>query len=521
LINPPIDQLSIINQKDSKPNTIQSVDNFSIENTHLLKEIPSSFEAHTEDQFVDFYQEGLVIRKTSREGPAVAVGDLNGDQLEDVFIGGATGQVGQLYFQTAQGNFAKSSSKALQNEADFEDTAALLFDADSDGDLDLFVGSGGNNNLLGSRQMQDRLYINDGKGNFELSPLAFSVNGLNTAVAVTLDFDKDGNQGLFVGSRSVPSRYGVPPPSFLYQNTGDGKFKTVTKFVAPELERIGMVTDAKMVNILGDETPELVIIGEWMAPTIFESKAGKLEKATSTLSENSGWWYCIETDDIDGDGDQDLLLGNRGENFYFTGSKEAPSKLWINDFDNNGTVEKAITRSIEGRDMPLQMRKELTEQLVSLKKQNLKNSDYANKAIQDLFAPEVLKRSYVLDGTYFNSAVAINDGNGQFSMIPFPPETQFSSVNDIVCADFDNDSKKDLLLAGNDSGFLPQYSKLDASFGHVLLNSGNGTYELLPNQKSGFSVKGDVRQIVELSVNGEAHFLVLINDEKPRLFKMK
>lgn len=520
LLNPPVDQLSTIKQEGAQAGIASQVNDNSRVEEPLFEKINVTFDAHEEDPFVDFYQEGLVIRKTSREGPAVAVGDLNGDQLDDVFIGGATGQAGQIYLQTNDGEFKQTNETTFQNEAGFEDTAALLFDADGDGDLDLFVGSGGNNNPLGSRQMQDRIYLNDGSGNFTLNPMAFPVNGLNTAVAVAFDYNEDGHQDLFVGSRSVPTRYGVPPPSFLYQNTGDGNFKVMTKFVAPELERIGMVTDAKLVNLMGDETPELVVIGEWMAPTVFEIKAGKLQPVSTNLNESSGWWYTIETDDVDGDGDQDLLLGNRGENFYFSGSKEAPAKLWVNDFDNNGTVEKVITRSIEGKDMPLPMRKELTEQLVSLKKQNLKNIDYANKAIQDLFAPEVLKRSYVLNATEFKSLVAINDGNGQFNIVPFPSEIQFSSVNDIISTDLNNDSKNDLILAGNDSGFLPQYSKLDASFGHVLYNQGDGTYQRIENQTTGFSIQGDVRQMVRISVNGEAHLLVLVNDAKPRLFKI-
>lgn len=519
LPSPSIDTTLSIFYKTAESYAIGKTDENLNKEVAVVEEIASPFLPHTEDDFVDFYQEGLVVKMTSREGPTTTTGDVNGDGLEDVFIGGAKDHKGQIYLQNQNDGFDLSDMQAFQNEADFEDTASLFFDADGDGALDLFVGSGGNSHPLGTRHLQDRLYINDGKGNFTLNPSAFSINGLNTSVAVAFDFDEDGDLDLFVGSRSVPSRYGVPPPSFLYQNEGNGNFKTVTKFAAPELERIGMVTDAQLINLVGDEKPELVVLGEWLAPTIFEINNGQLKPVLSNLKDFSGWWYAIETDDIDGDGDQDLLLGNRGENFYFTGSQDAPAKLWVNDFDDNGTVEKIITRSIDGRDMPLPMKKELTEQLPHLKKQNIKHIEYAKKSIQELFTPEVIKRSYVLNGTYFKSAVAINDGNGHFTMQPFPAEVQFSCVCDFVCTDLNGDSKNDLLLAGNESGFLPQYSRLDASFGHTLLNQGDGNYKRLENRESGFFVKGDVRELEQIQIGKDSYLLVMINDSTPKLFK--
>ncbi|HOY04060.1 MAG TPA: VCBS repeat-containing protein [Saprospiraceae bacterium] len=487
----------------------------------LLHEIPSGMEQHKEDNFIDFYQENLTFHMLSREGPKAAVADVNGDKREDVYVGGATGQGGQLYLQTAAGTFSRSDRATFDRDTMYEDTAVLFFDADKDGDQDLFVGSGGNEQPLNSRFMINRLYINDGKGHFTLNESAIPLNGFNTSVAVAMDYNNDGNLDLFVGSRSVPGKYGVPPRHFLYRNDGRGNFSDVSNDVSPDLQRLGMVTDATLANVTGDATPELVIVGEWRNPIIFEIRNGKFTSVSSSLNFYSGWWNCVQADDVDGDGDQDLILGNRGENFYFSGNREQPSKLWISDFDQNGTVEKIITRRINDKDMPVPMKKDLTGQIPSLKKKNLKHVDYAQKSIQELFTPEVMKKAIAMEGSYFQSAVALNDGNGQFRMLPLPREVQFSCVCGIWCGDLNQDGKNDLILAGNDDGFIPQFSKLDASFGHVLINRGDGTYDRIDNRNSGFSVRGDVKSIKEIRIKGNPFVLATVNNQKPRLYQLK
>lgn len=482
-------------------------------------EVTSPFEPHKEDEFIDFFQEGLTMRMLSREGPAVAVGDVNGDGREDVFIGGAAGSPGRLYLQGPNG-FSISQAGFFEGEANYEDTAALFFDADGDGDLDLFVGSGGNHMPMGSRFMQDRLYINDGKGRFSHNLSAFSPNGFNTSVAVALDFDEDGDLDLFVGSRSIPNQYGATPRSFVYQNDGKGNFKDVARDVAPDLHHAGMITDAKLADITGDGKQELIVVGEWMSPLIFRIRDGRLGRFKSNVSEYSGWWYAIEAADVNQDGNMDLILGNRGENFYFTGTPEAPARLWVSDFDHNGTVEKIITRRIGDRDMPIPMKKELTEQIVSLKKQNLKHTEYATKAIQELFPPQVWKQALKKEANYFRSAVALNDGNGNFTMVELPMEVQFSCINAIYTTDLNGDGRPDLLLAGNDYGFTPQFSRLDGSFGHVLINRGEGRFERIENRESGFFVKGVVRHLAGIAANKREHVIVAFNNDKPRLFRI-
>ncbi|HEY3406214.1 MAG TPA: VCBS repeat-containing protein [Ohtaekwangia sp.] len=484
----------------------------------LLTENSTEFVRHQEDGFVDFYQEGLVMRKLSNEGPRTAVGDVNHDGFEDVFICGASGQSGQLYLQTKKG-FTLSAAP-FKNDLRYEDTAAEFFDADQDGDLDLIIGSGGNHQPRESEVMQNRIYVNDGQGNFKLKIDALPLSGFNTGIIVPWDIDHDNDLDLFIGSRSVPGIYGVSPRSFLLENDGRGKFTDISAG-SPHLKDLGLITDASLIHIAGSTDPELVIIGEWMSPVIFEVKDKKLVEVKSNLRDFSGWWYAIASDDFDGDDDQDLVLGNRGENFCFTASAEQPAKLWLNDFDNNGMIEKIITRSIDGRDMPVPLKGELTQQIPGLKKKNLKFSEYASKSIQDLFTPDIISRTEVKQANWFKSIIAINLGNGSFKIESLPGEVQFSCVNAIQLADLNGDEKNDLILGGNFSGFTPQFSKLDAAYGHVLLSNGNGSFARIESTESGFFVKGDIMDLVLVAGHRSQQLLVALNNQKPRMFDLK
>ena len=518
LYQPVVDTTYVVKYESSQNATYINPYQTNILNEYV-REIESNFEQHTEDEYIDFIQEGLVIKMLSREGPVGASGDVNGDGLEDLFLGGANGQSGQLYVQS-NGRFEIKSNNIFKEDAHFEDTAVGFFDADQDGDLDLFVGSGGNHQSQGSGVLEDRIYINDGNGDFFRRLDALPENGNNTSVVVPLDIDNDGDLDLFVGSRSIPINYGVPPQSYIYENTGDGKFKDATIYFAPFLQTLGMITDAAFVNIMGDETKELVIVGEWMSPVILKINRGKFEQVNSNIQDYSGWWYAIDSDDIDGDGDQDLILGNRGENFYFKGTFEEPAKLWLWDFDNNGSVEKIITRQIDGRDMTVALKKELSEQVTSLRNQDLTHSEFAEKSMQELFAKELLDRAMVKKGTWFKSSIALNEGDGNFTVKALPREVQFSSVNAIMSIDINGDDKIDLLLGGNDSGFMPQYSKLDASFGHILINTGNGNFKKVNNKKSGFFVKGDIRNFIHFNLINEDCILTLINNQTPKMYEL-
>ncbi len=485
----------------------------------LLHPVQQNFDKHTEDDFIDSYYDRNIPLVISREGPHAAHGDVNGDGLEDFYIGGARKQSGQLYIQTRD-RFMKKPEPAFERFAEYEDVATLFFDCDKDGDLDLFVGSGGNNRDAGSLEMQNRLFKNDGRGNFEYDSSLLPKSGFNCAVVVANDYDDDGDMDLFVGSRSIPLNYGPSPQSFLLQNDGKGKFTDVTKAICPALEKIGLVTGALWVNILGDQKKELVIVGEWMVPRVFHLIENRIEEVKTTLDAYYGWWQAVSAADLDGDGDEDLVLGNIGENFYLHPDDKNPVKLWVNDFDKNGSMEKILTRSIEGKDMPVFLKRDLTDQIVSLKKQNLKYEDFANKSIQQLFSSEIINTCTVGLFNYTSSCIAINEGEGKFTVKVLPMFMQLSSVNSLVCMDVNGDGRIDIIGGGNRFDLLPQFGRLDASYGHVLLNKGNVIFEELSSGKSGLLLNGEVRDMKEIKVNGGRYLLVLQNNDYPVLYQL-
>lgn len=515
----PIDTVLIIQQPNSHnlfPDTASVTPAVT-----LLASIKNNFEKHQEDDNVDFYYERNIPEMLSREGPKAAVGDVNGDGIEDIYIGGTKGHPGQIYLQTKSGEFIKKKEPLFDQYIDFEDEAVLFFDADNDGDLDLFVGPGGNSNQTISRQMQSRLYKNDGKGNFTIDVNAFPPNGMNTGVAIAYDFNHDGFPDLFVGGRSYPREYGVSPSSYLYINDGRGRFTDIAKTKNPDIANIGMVTGAVWADVSGDAAKELIITGEWMAPRIFSYNGDHFIEIKSNLNHLSGWWQTITTADVNGDGKVDVILGNIGENFYLRPDSANPVKLWINDFNQNGSLDKILTYTINGRDMPVFLKHDLQDQIPAIKKQNLKHEDYARKSIQELFSAEVIKNCKVKEFNYSSSIVAINKGDGNFTIQKLPVMTQLSSVNAIRCIDVNHDGAMDLFLGGNLSYFLPQFERLDASFGDVLLNDGKGKFRWVGQKQSGLNVQGVVRDIVEIQGKNGPQILFLRNDDFPVLYHLK
>lgn len=473
--------------------------------------------AHKENAFNDFDFEGLIHEQLSQEGPALAKADVNGDGLEDFFMGGAKGHSGKLLLQTASGKFSTSVQKALEKDAGLEDTASAFFDADGDGDQDLVVGSGGNQTGE-EKQYKNRLYLNNGKGQFETGRELSSTHH-NAGVIAPYDFDQDGDTDLFIGSRSIVGQYGLDPNHLLLENDGKGNFTDVTDRRGFDLHEAGMITDALWSDQDGDGIKDLITVSEWGSLRIYKNNGRRLQLQNSAMDKLTGWWSALAAADLDGDGLEDLILGNRGTNIPYLPSEKNPFSMYVNDFDSNGTIEQIFTLAAQDKDYPIHMKKELTAQIVALKKANLKASDYASRPINELFPKEVFERSILKRINESASGIAYNKGKGQYTFKALPERVQWSNVKAIVVQDLNQDGRPDLLLAGNHFDFKPQFSRLDASFGHLLLQAENGDFEWVPFNRSGFFLREEVKHMEILrDRQGRSFLLTALNDAQPKIF---
>ncbi|MBT8303882.1 MAG: VCBS repeat-containing protein [Bacteroidia bacterium] len=516
LVEVNLNQVLTLDQSDATENLLPR--NTKPQKSLLSEIMTNSFDSHKENPYSDFDQEGLIHKLLSQEGPALAVGDVNGDGNEDFYLGGAQNQSGRLYLHQGNGNVNSRPNSAFQSDALLEDTSAAFLDADQDGDLDLIVGTGGNE-IGEEKNYRARLYINDGNGSFTKSSQLLPTTNDNISVISPQDFDGDGDTDVFIGSRSVVGTYGINPKHLFLENNGDGTFSDATERLAYDLKDAGMVTHAIWADMDGDSKNDLVITSEWDTPKIYKNNGRRIYKLGSSLDEEFGIWDVVEASDLDKDGDLDLVLGNQGNNTHYKTSKEQPMKMWINDFDGNGTIEQIMTLHENGKDYPLHMKKELTAQMVKLKKQNLKASDYAFRSIDELFPEEVYKNSIMKKTNISETIIAVNKGNGDFEIIVLPTRVQLSCVCGIVCTDVDNDGNTDIIMGGNNFEFKPQYSRLDANYGHVLLNDGNLNFNWQDYDKSGFFVRNEVKHLRQIKdKNGKIYVIAAINDNKPKIF---
>jgi hypothetical protein len=514
LLSPGVDTLLRITQSNSSP-AIES----TLEKQPLFITTTNNFDKHTEDDFIDFYTERNIPQMLSKEGPAAAVADINKDGLEDIYISGTLKQPGEFYLQTTKG-FIKHKG-FIEPLPVMEITAAAFFDADGDGDADLFLGAGGNHQPSYGTQMQNRLYLNDGKGKFSISKDPLPKNMGNTSVLLPHDMDGDGDLDLFAASRSMPSNYGVTPKSVCYINNGKGAFTLLPEAQAGLLTEAGMITGAVWMNMDSDPQKELIVVGDWMSPRTFKFSGNKFSELKNNLSAMPGWWQSIAAADLDGDGDEDIVLGNLGENFYLRPEEKAPVKLWINAYSKSMLPEKIITRSVKGKDVPVFLKRDLTDQIPTLKKQNLRHGEYANKSIQELFDETLIKTSIVKEVNFSKSCIAWNEGTGKFTISILPYPVQLSSLNAVQITDVNKDGKQDLMFGGNLLHWLPQFSRVDGSYGHVLLNMGNRKWECVTPEKSGIDLDGAVKHIIPIKVQGNQQYIFLRNSEVPVMFSIK
>ncbi|TAF54502.1 MAG: CRTAC1 family protein, partial [Sphingobacteriia bacterium] len=476
------------------------------------------FAPHVEDEWVDFYYERNLPFMLSKQGPAMAKADVNGDGREDVFLGGAKGQASQLYLQTPTGWALQPTPGFAQFK--FNDvTAAAFLDMDRDGDPDLVLGGGGNMDPASADSYQHLFYRNQGKGNFVLEPGFFPIAHTNAGFILPLDYDGDGWTDLLFGSRSLPQQYGQAPPSFLFRNQA-GKPQDVTAAVAPFLQNLGMLTAGDWKDLNQDGKPELILTGEWMAPQVFVLKGKAFQAMATGLEKEKGWWQSLLVIDVDKDGDQDLVLGNLGQNFYLQAAKDRPVKVWLKDVDQNGTVEKIFSHTLKGKDVPVFLKKDLTEQLPALKKSNLKHVDYANKTLQDVFGKD-LTGAQVLTVEQTASVVALNNGKGGFLVQSLPLTVQLSSVQAMVAQDLDQDGLPEIIGAGNFTDLLPQFCRIDAGYGFVLQNKGKGKFEALPAAQTGLSIPGQVRAVLALPSPLGMGILFGVNHQRPQLYQLQ
>jgi hypothetical protein len=490
----------------------QSADNYGIDFVHK------------EDDFSDFDREKLIFQMHSTDGPRMAKGDVNGDGLEDIYICGAKDQAGVLYIQTKAGRFKRSNEKLFEKDKGSEDTDCLFFDADGDGDLDLYVCSGGSEFSANSTELIDRLYINDGKGHFTKSPQVLPSFQFESSSCVTAaDFDGDGDQDLFVGVRLKPGKYGYPCKGYILQNNGKGVFTDVTDKVAPGLKELGMVTDAKWFDYDRDGKPDLVICGEYMPVRIFHNEGGFLKDVTreAGLNNSNGWWNRLQIADIDGDGYPDIVAGNHGLNSRFKASREKPVTMYVGDFSGNGNIEQIVCTYNGDKQYPMVLRHDLVGELPYLKKKYLRYAQYKEQTMEDIFGKEQLQKADKLEAYEMRSSVIMNNRNGTFTMKPLPVEAQFSTVFGLVIKDFDGDGKKDILLGGNFYQSKPEAGIYDASYGLLLKGDGKGDFKAMPPQSSGIVIKGAVRDITEIKAGKKKLLIVAKNNDKTEILSFK
>lgn len=547
-------QLSITNYQTTNNQQPTSNSQQLTSNNQQFQTIPNNILnfTHLELDFVDFNIQRTLPHKFSQAGPCIAVADINGDELDDFFVGGAFKFHGTLFTQKQDGTFSaqifnpeklpiKSATPTPYNPKDIpfkpieninklqEDAGALFFDADGDGDNDLYVASGSYEFSQGAPNQQDRLYINDGKGNFKIDTTALPIMRESKLCVKAVDLDGDGDLDLFVGGRVVPAKYPMPVKSYILRNDtrqGKIKFTDVTKEICPELENLGMITDALWSDFDNDNQPDLVIVGEFMPITFFKNNQGKLIANNPQLTTNNkiGWWKSIVAGDFDNDGDIDYVAGNYGLNSMYKATENEPTTIFAKDFDGNGSYDAVLScfmnDSLGNRaSYPMHSRDDMIKQMLFMRRKFPRYAKYGLATTNDIFSKDSLQGAQILQANYFESAYIENQGNGNFSMKSLPMEAQFAPLFGMKATDIDGDSNLDLLAVGNDYGCEVFIGRLDALYGLYLKGDGKGNFTTVPLHQSGFIVPKDGKALATLyDKNGKEIFIASQNKDKLRCF---
>ena len=469
---------------------------------------------HHENVFQEFNREQLIPQMNSTEGPALAIGDVNQDHLEDIYIGAARGFTGGLFLQQANGKFVKSIQPAFQLDSNYEDVDAVFCDVNKDGKIDLVVGSGGNEYYGKDVNMLSRVYLNNGKGLFSKLENAIPVYNQTSSI-ILRDFNGDGYPDIFMSSRVKAMDYGYPADSYVLYNTGDGHFKNVTNTMAPFLEKIGFITNAVEADINQDGQKEIIITHQWGGIEVLFPNAKKWQKGVVT--KLPGWWNFTLPVDVDGDGDLDLIAGNLGLNTRLKANQEEPIRMYYNDFDDNGKAEQIVTFYLQGKEIPFANKDELQRQIPKIKKKYLYAEDFAKAKLADIFTQEKLKSAKQYLAYHFSNTLFINDGKGNFTPKVLPIEAQMTAYKCAQICDVNGDGLADVMMMGNFYDNNVQMGRYDADYGTILLNKGKGDFEVVPF--NGLVIKGQVRRLAPIQIGSQNAFVLAMNSDSLRVIQ--
>jgi hypothetical protein len=478
---------------------------------------------HEENEFRDYKREPLIPFQVSQEGPALTVADVNQDGRDDFYIGGAKIEPGALWVQQPNGSFLKSEQEIFEAHSVFEDVDALFFDANGDGFKDLYVVSGGNEFYGQMEQQFDRLYINDGSGNFRYDAARLPEMFVNKSVVAPTDFDDDGDTDLFVGGRVVANGYGITPTSYLLMNNGNGYFEDHAARYSDDLQEVGMVTDAAWADMNGDGREDLIVAGEFMPVTVFYHDGSSLRTVKITDRESgvasSGLWQSLEITDADGNGAPDILAGNLGGNHIFKRpGGEGRLRMYVHNFEQAGLTDQILTYDRYGEWYPIHRYEELNRSIPSALDDISGHLEYAGKPIDQIMISSKLKEASVLEANMLESALIRNHGAGSFSIEPLPVQAQFAPIFDFLVDDVNNDGHADIIAGGNKYDVSIHQASYNASIGTFLLGTAEAGFRPVNPVTAGIALEGEVRNIKLVSIGGEKQIAVAVNDEEMRFF---